>query len=242
MAREFDELNASEKNNRSIPFDIYFGEMELMEEQKERRIAVAEELDELMLFLLALIATMVENDSLDKDYILTQINQRYLHIVGKYVDVDEYTENHIRQFSSTFLKTTIDNITDSTYLSSNKSVLISEREKCIENTKEIIKDTTNKKSWYLSSDRATFIAENESNNVVSHDEYVKAIKSGRTQKQWITMRDKRVRHTHMVLDSKTIGIGETFKVGNSFMNFPRDEEFFPDPQEVISCRCSIKYF
>lgn len=209
MAREFDELNAPVKYNRSIPFETYFGEMELTEEQKKKRISVAEELGELMLFLFALIATMLETDSIDRNYILIQVNQRYLHIVRKYVDVDEYTENYIRQFSSTFLQTTIDNIED---------------------------------AWYLSNDRAVFISENESNNVVSHDEYVKAVKSGKTQKQWITMRDKRVRHTHMVLDSKIIGIRDTFKVGNSYMNFPRDEEFFPDPQEVISCRCSIKYF
>lgn len=209
MAREFDELNAPEKYNRSIPFETYFGEMDITEEQKEKRITVAEELDELMLFLFALITTMLETDSIDRNYILIQVNQRYLHIVRKYVDVDEYTENYIRQFSSTFLQTTLDNIED---------------------------------AWYLSNDRAVFISENESNNVVSHDEYVKAVKSGKTQKQWITMRDKRVRHTHMVLDSKIIGIRDTFKVGNSYMNFPRDEEFFPDPQEVISCRCSIKYF
>lgn len=207
MARGFEELNVL--NNRSIPFETYFGEMEITEEQKEKRIAFAEDLKELMLFLFALILTMVEYDSLDKDYILIQLNRKYLYIAGKYIDVDEYAEKYVRQFSSTFLQTTLDNIEE---------------------------------EWYLSPDRAAFIGENESNNVVSHDEYVKAVKSGKKQKQWITMRDKRVRHTHMVLEGKSIGIGETFKVGNSFMNFPRDEEFFPDPQEVISCRCSIKYF
>lgn len=209
MAREFDELNAPEKYNRSVPFDIYFGEMDITEEQKEKRIAVAEELDELMLFLFALIATMLENDSLDMNYVLIQVNQKYLHIVSKYFDVDEYTENYIRQFSSTFLQTTIDNIED---------------------------------AWYLSNDRATFISENESNNVVSHDEYVKAVKSGKTKKQWITMRDKRVRHTHREVDGKIKDISEPFVVGDSLMNFARDTSLYASPQEIVACRCSTKYF
>lgn len=209
MAREFDELNAPEKYNRSIPFDIYFGEMELTEEQKEKRIAVAEELDELMLFLLALIAIMVENDSLDKNYILIQVNQRYLHIVSKYVDVDEYVEDYIKRFSNTFVKTTFESIDD---------------------------------LWYLSSDRATFIAENESETTWNYEEYKRAIKSGKTKKQWDDIRDNKERKTHREVGGKVIPIEDAFVVGNSLMRYPKDDSLGADAKEIINCRCTIKYF
>ena len=102
--------------------------MDITEEQKEKRIAVAEELDELMLFLFALIAAMLETDSLDRDYILIQVNQRYLQIAGKYVDVDKYVEDYIKRFSDTFIQTTFDSIDDLWYLSADRASFIAENE------------------------------------------------------------------------------------------------------------------
>lgn len=208
MAREFDELNEPVRYSRSIPFDIYFGEMELTEEQKEKRIAVAEELDELMLFLFALIAAMLESDSLDKNYVLIQVNQRYLHIVGKYVDVDEYVEDYIKRFSDTFVMTTLESIDD---------------------------------LWYLSADRAAFIAENESETTWNYEEYKQAIKSGKTKKQWDDVRDNKERNTHREVGGKVIPIEDTFVVGNSLMRYPKDDSLGADAKEIIGCRCAIKY-
>lgn len=209
MEREFDELNSQKSYSRSLPFERYFGEMELNEEEKEKRIEAAKDLDDLILFLFALIAIMRESNAVDKDYIALQINNRYMDILQHYMGVDEYLENYVRQFSDTFIKTTFDSIDD---------------------------------SWYLSADRSRFIAENESNNVFSHDEYTRALKEGKTKKRWITMKDRRVRHSHRELDEKTLEISEQFVVGDSLMNFPRDETFSPNAGQVISCRCSIKYF
>lgn len=209
MEREFDELNTPAPYIRSEPFGIYFGDMDLTKEEKEKRIEVAEELDELMLFLFALIALMTESNAIDKNYIALQINNRYMAILQSYMGVDKYIEDYINQFSDTFIKTTFDSIDD---------------------------------SWYLSADRARFIAENESNNTCSYDEYKQAIKDGKTKKKWITMKNRRVRHSHRLLDEKTLEISEQFVVGDSLMDYPRDETYSASPQEIISCRCSIKYF
>lgn len=209
MAREFDELNASVRYSRSIPFATYFSEMELTEEQKEKRIAVAEELDEFVMFIFALIMAMLETDSLDRNYILIQVNQRYLHIVGKYVDVDEYLEDYIKRFSDTFVKTTFDSIDD---------------------------------LWYLSKDRAAFIAENESETTWNYEEYKQAIKSGKTKKQWDDVRDNKERKTHREVGGKVIPIEDTFVVGDSLMRYPKDDLLGADAKEIINCRCSIKYF
>lgn len=209
MAREIDELNIPMPYIRSEPFEQYFGDMDLTEEEKEKRIEVAKDLDDLMLFIFALIAIMRESNSIDKDYIALQINNRYVEILQRYMGVDDYLEDYIRQFSNTFIQTTFDSIDD---------------------------------EWYMSADRSRFIAENESNNVCSYDEYAQAIKDGKTRKEWITMRDRKVRHSHREIDGKVLKISEQFVVGDSLMNFPRDETFSPSAGQVISCRCSIKYF
>lgn len=208
MAREFDELNAPEKYNRSIPFETYFGEMDITEEQKEKRIAIAEELEEFVMFIFALIMTMLESDSIDRNYILIQVNQRYLHIVGKYVDVDEYVEDYIKRFSDTFILTTFDSIDD---------------------------------LWYLSADRAAFIAENESETTWNYEEYKQAIKSGKTKKQWDDVRDNKERKTHREVGGTIIPIEDTFVVGDSLMRYPKDDSLGADAKEIINCRCTIKY-
>lgn len=209
MAREIDELNIPMLYSRSEPFEQYFGDMDLTEEEKEKRIEVAEGLDDLMLFIFALISIMRENNAVDKDYIALQINSRYMTILQGYMGIDKYLEDYIRQFSNTFIQTTFDSIDD---------------------------------SWYLSTDRARFIAENESNNTCSYDEYTQAVKDGKTRKEWITMRDRKVRHSHREIDGKVLKISEQFVVGDSLMNFPRDETFSPSAEQVISCRCTVKYF
>lgn len=209
MTREFDELSALTPYSRSLPFSEYFGEMDLSEEEKQKRIEAAEDLDDFLMYLFALITLMAASGSVDKNYIALQIKERYTAVVGRYMVVDEYLDSYILDFTDTFIQTTFDSIDD---------------------------------EWYLSADRARFIAENESNNVFSHDEYIKAVRDGKTQKRWITMRDTRVRHSHKLLDNKTLDISEQFVVGNSLMNFPRDESYTPNPSQVIACRCSIKYF
>lgn len=210
---KFDEtnrLNQSDQSNqkRSMPFDVYFGEMYLTEEQIENRIEAARELEDLMLFIFALIAAMLDSESVDKDYIAVTITDRYRAILAAYMGIDEYLDRYISEFSNTFIKTTFERIGE---------------------------------SWYLSADRATFIAENESNNVFSHDEYEQAVREGKAKKEWVTMRDGKVRHTHKEVDGRTIPIGELFAVGDSLMGFPRDTEYAASAKEVISCRCSIKY-
>jgi len=95
--------------------------------------------------------------------------------------------------------------------------------------------------WYLSQDRAMLIAENEANTDCNYSEYQQAIANGAKQKTWLTMRDKRVRHTHMKVDGKTIPIQSVFLVGDSEFLFPKDQTFSPSANEVAGCRCSIKY-
>ena len=66
------------------------------------------------------------------------------------------------------------------------------------------------------------IAENEANTDWNYSEYQQAIANGMKQKTWLTMQDRRVRHTHMKVDGKTIPIQSVFLVGDSEFLFPKD--------------------
>lgn len=208
MAMEIDELNVLMEYGRSEPFETYFGDMNLTEEEKKRRIEVAEGLDDLMLFLFALIAFMVESNSIDKDYIALQVSNRYEAILKHYMGMDSYLSDYIGRFAKTFIQTTFDRIND---------------------------------TWYLSADRSRFIAENESQSIWNHDEYRRAIEGGKTKKQWIDIGDKRERKTHKEVGGTVIPIDDVFAVGDSLMRYPKDESMGASANEIINCRCSIKY-
>ncbi len=97
-------------------------------------------------------------------------------------------------------------------------------------------------AWYTSQDRVMYNAENEANTVLNYKDYIDAIGKGYTRKTWITENDLRVRDTHIPLEGETIPISDLFVVGNALMRYPKDLEYAADsPEEIVNCRCSIKY-
>ena len=107
---------------------------------------------------------------------------------------------------------------------------------------DIIATTIEKvdKTYFTSEERAIAISENESNTIYNYIDLQKAIKQGKTRKKWITMKDKRVRHTHLEVDDTLIGIKEQFTVGGYKCYCPKDTTL--PPKEIIHCRCVLKYY
>lgn len=96
--------------------------------------------------------------------------------------------------------------------------------------------------YFLSDDRASIIAVNESNTILGYSEIQKKIEQGYTRKQWITEKDRKVRKTHRAVDNITIPIEDYFLVGNSLMMYPHDNiSFEVEPKEIINCRCVVRY-
>lgn len=157
MENGINELNIPIPHSRSEPFETYFGDMDLTEEEKEKRIEVAKSLDDLMLFLFALIALMKESNSIDKNYIFLQINSRYTEILNRYIGIDEYLEDYIRRFSDTFIETTLDSIDDPWYLSRDRARFIGENESetvwNYDEYKQAIKKGKTRKKWIDVKDR-----------------------------------------------------------------------------------------
>ena len=95
--------------------------------------------------------------------------------------------------------------------------------------------------FYTSYDRARLIAENDANTIINYVENTEAVVQGKAHKTWCTMLDERVRHSHLTLEGKTIPIGGIFEVGDSLMQYPRDESLGASVGEIANCRCSLRY-
>ena len=96
--------------------------------------------------------------------------------------------------------------------------------------------------YWTSPDRALDIALNDTNIVYHHTENQQAIADGKTMKQWLTMKDERVRGTHVAVDDRILPINEPFVVGGSLMQFPLDTSLGASVEEIANCRCSCRYF
>ncbi len=207
MEHEFDELN--NPKSRAIPYEQYFGEMELTEEQKEERIKASKRIEDMMLFLFSLLSVMKEYSYENLEFVVSQVKNQYSDVLSVSMEMDEYLNGYVNDFSEQIVETTQNHMDD---------------------------------EWYLSDDRAMFVAENEANTTFNYLEYKKSIESGKKKKRWITMRDRHVRHTHQLVEGKTIGINDVFLVGDSEMFYPKDTTFGASAREIVNCRCSIKYF
>ena len=106
-------------------------------------------------------------------------------------------------------------------------------------------DVTNRRfrdgDYWLSQERAQTIAQDDSNTLWNGEEYQEAVDEGKTEKQWLTMKDERVRPTHVEVDDEIVPIDEPFVVGNSLMLFPHDSSLGADVSELAGCRCACIY-
>lgn len=211
----YDELNIRPNNHRSEPYKEYFSKMSISDKEKQERIAFSEQMEEVVLYILALIETTIESGETKREYIQTQFYDKYLDVIASYMLIDTY----IKQYSTDITKQIID-ITFERLSSEDKSIT---------------------DDYYLSNDRAMFISECEANSILNYRQYSKAVKSGKTKKKWIDVGDKRERKTHLEVGGITLPIDEPFSVGDSLLQFPKDTSLGASADEIVNCRCSIQY-
>lgn len=110
-------------------------------------------------------------------------------------------------------------------------------------TEDIIRTTIENKDtpYFTSVERAMNIAANEANTIGNYREYTRMVKQGYKYKTWITMNDDKVRHTHAESNGYKIGIFDSFRIGAFEMSFPRDYSLGASAEEIVNCRCSLKY-
>lgn len=205
----FDELNALVKNERSLPFEQYFGEMNLLEEDKNERIKIAEELNDKFLIAMTLLFTMAQFGAVDYEQIMKSLVIAYTSVLSKYMEVDDYFSTYIESFAYD----------------------------AIDSTKR-----HEGEPYYYSQDRARFMSENEVNTAINYARFREAEKSGKTMKEWIAIIDNVTRESHRELNGKRIPIGQAFRVGDSWMMYPKDSSFGASANQICNCRCSIRYY
>ena len=232
----FDRINRldSEGNNlyvlKSMPYEQYFGEMNfLTKEEKEERIALAKDLEDVMMFLFYLVVSQSEYAymaAISSAEIKETLRQRMISTVSSHVEIDDDIREQIDEF--------IDDATDTTfeYLVILTALMDSPNQET---------DVQDESEFYLSDDRARLLAEEEANSIFNYADFNRALMLGYRTKTWLTMADAFVRKTHRPLEGKTIPIDELFQVGDSFMRFPRDQKYNAKLQEIIRCRCGVKF-
>lgn len=214
----YDELNIRPNNRRSEPYKEYFSKMSISDKEKQERIAFSEQMEEVVLYILALIETTIESGETDQEYIQTQFYDKYLDVVLGYMLIDSYIKEYVLETSKQIIGTTFSHI--------------------VEKHPDSEQATDD---YYLSKDRAMFISECEANSMLNYRQYSKAVKSGKTKKTWIDVGDKRERKTHLEVGGTTIPINEPFSVGDSLLMFPTDHSLGASADEIVNCRCSIQY-
>lgn len=128
MNLSFDELNALVANERSMPFEQYFGEMNIPEEDKAERIHMAEDLENNFIATVAWLFTMAQSNKTDYEPIRNQIEDSYLETIGKYTDVDKYLETHAKSFSYDVIDSTKSHKSEPYYYSLDRAMFIAENE------------------------------------------------------------------------------------------------------------------
>lgn len=203
MAREIDELNELEE--QVIDYEEYFGEMELTEEEKERRIELAKQFEVLFLFFLLAYSKQQKIDY------KSMIYEKYILIALEFLKQDKvpaYIDDYAKRLSDDVVRTTKEH---------------------------------DGEEFYTSTERGMIISANEANALGNYNQQAQAIKSGMKYKTWRTEKDNRVRKTHREVDDVTVGIFESFQVGDSLMMFPKDTSLGASMEEIAGCRCVAKY-
>ncbi len=91
------------------------------------------------------------------------------------------------------------------------------------------------------NDSANFATTTEAEVITAPQNRDEAIAAGIAvallQKQWVTVRDNKVRSTHVAADRQIVPIGSTFIVGGARLRFPTDSTLGAPPRETVNCRC-----
>ena len=219
MPFSIDELNVFQpekkkrSKNRAVPYKRYFGEMLLTNAEVRERIRLAELLEGAFEHLFMFMSAQKDlNEPFDTFFLIAM--------------TVEWVRDAIEGFGID-----LDGIS---YLPQYIEKL----------SQEVVEATINNinDSYYLSNDRAKYIAENEANTVQNGVDFGTAVAKGKTQKTWHTMEDRHVRPTHADVDNVTIPINEPFHVGSSLMMYPKDADTFgASPEEYVNCRCTVTY-
>ena len=125
---DYDELNELVGMNRSEDYEDYFGIMDLSDSDKEKRIELAERLEDNFLLVLAFLFTMQQYQSINWQTIRTRFESAYRDALTNIITIDEYLDSYIRQFSYDVAESTQNHVDEPYYYSLDRSMVMAENE------------------------------------------------------------------------------------------------------------------
>lgn len=223
--QNFDKLNILKR--RSEPYADYFGDMLITDKQKKQRIDLAFILEDALAIYFEFIAQRIETGTLNPVTDKQQLVYMFYDSISGKDDIylpDEDLDKYVIKTAEEIYKTTVNNMAKTP------------------NDMSYDGETP----YWVSGDRAMFVAENEANTIYNTSDYNKALIDGKNYKVWQVYPDNRVRQTHIDVYGVTIPIDAYFDVGMARMLYPKDvtSEFSTGaehPEETVNCRCSISY-
>jgi len=122
VVQNFDELN------RALPYETYFGEMEITQLQKDIRITLANKLESVVFFMYDLIAVYIDAEFIDMQVITQKVVAEYIKAIQEYVVIDDYITSYVDNVVTEIVDTTIQHITEAYYTSIDRAKVIAENE------------------------------------------------------------------------------------------------------------------
>lgn len=131
----FDELNKlyeyeelPDISSQEYIYENYFGEMDLSDEEKQKRISFAEKFEDSMLFIFALYLVMKKYNRMNEKYLISQAQSKYSEIVSEYMEVDKHMEDYIEEFSKETIDVTKRHDEEEYFTSRDRAILLAENE------------------------------------------------------------------------------------------------------------------
>ena len=125
----FDDLNKMVGTKKSIPYETYFSNTGLSDKQKENRISLAKKMEEKFTYAMILLFTMAQySKAIDYESVRAIFETGYLAAITGTIDVDDYIESYVKQFSYDIIDSTKKHDSDPYYYSKDRVKLISENE------------------------------------------------------------------------------------------------------------------
>lgn len=124
----WDELNELVGYEVSEPFSEYFAPMQISEEQKRKRVELAEELDAVFIALLSEYFYADQLDAIVASDIYDRTREEYLLAIGAAVEVDDYLYNHGIEVIASTIDVLLRHNDEPYYFSKDRARAIAENE------------------------------------------------------------------------------------------------------------------
>ena len=107
--------------------DDYFDVMELPKKEKDKRKDFAKKFNNSVLFIFALITVMREENRIRRVELISKLSDEYRNLLSQYMDIDDYLDEHINEFSNETIDVTLRHEEDF-FTSQDRAFLISVNE------------------------------------------------------------------------------------------------------------------